>query len=81
MHSFFDSNQLFGSVHHLVYFKGVVIFPESKLPLCFDNLIVTLPYSLETITNPFQLDLSPEATLGEAARGCNFLLEIFVGGG
>ena len=55
--SFFDSKQLFGPVHHLVSFKGVVIFLESEIPLCLDDLIVTLPYNLANITNPFQLGL------------------------
>ena len=77
--SFFDSKQLFGPVCHLVYFRGVMILLESKLLLCLDDLTVTLPYSLATITNPFQLGLWPEATLSDAARGPDFLPEILAG--
>ena len=51
VHSFFASKQLFGPVHYLVYFKGVVIFFESEPLLCLDNFIVTLPYSLAIITH------------------------------
>ena len=59
--AFFDLEQLV-SPDCLVYFKGVAIFLESELPLCIDSFIVALPYSLVTITNPFQLGLQPEAT-------------------
>ena len=52
----------------------------SIIPLCLDDFIVTLPYNLVTITNPFQLGLWPEATLSDAARGPNFFPELLVGG-
>ena len=55
-------------VHHLVYFKGVAIFPWQWAPTLFDNFIVTLPYSLVTITNPFQLGLQLEATLSKRPK-------------
>ena len=77
--SFFDSKQMFSPVHHLAYFKAVAFSLESKLLLCLEDLIVTLPYSLVTITNPFQLCLWPEATLSDAARDPNFPLVLFWG--
>ena len=46
MSGFFDSEQLAGPDCHLVYFKGVVIFLESKLPLCLDDFIVHSPIQL-----------------------------------
>ena len=60
--------QLVSLDYHLVYFKGVTIFLESNPPLCLDDFIVALPYSLVTITNPFKLGFQPEATLSDVAR-------------
>ena len=72
VHIFFDSKQLFSPVCHLDYFKGVAILPERRLSLCFNDLIVTLPYYLVTITNPVQLGLWQEATLSDIARAWTF---------
>ena len=72
--------QLVSPVFHLVYFKGVMIFLESELPLCLDDFIVALPYSMVTITNLFHLGLWPEATLSNAARGLHFLPTLLAGG-
>ena len=77
---FFDWEQLVNPDCHLVYFKAVVNFLESKILLCLDDFIVTLPYSMVTITNPFQQGLQPEATLSDAARGPYFLPELIGGG-
>ena len=79
MSAFFDLEQLVSSDHHLVYFKGIVIFLESELPLSLDDFIVAFPYSMVTITNLFQMGLWPEATFSNAARGPYFLPECLVG--
>ena len=55
VNDFFDLEQLASPDHHLAYFKGVAIF-----------LKVAIPYSMVTITNPFQLGLQPEAN----PKGC-----------
>ena len=56
-----------------------MIFLESEFPLCLDDFIVTLLYSLMTITNPFQLGFWPEATLSDFAKGPNLFLELLAG--
>ena len=68
----------------LLWLEGVgQSCPPSCLPQRSDNLpwewapslnvfIVTLPYSLVSITKPFQLDLQPEATLRNAAKAQTF---------
>ena len=60
---------------HLVHFKRSVIFPESDPPLCLDDIMFTLPYSLATIIYSLQLALRPEAAPSNAAGGYDFLPE------
>ena len=74
MVSLFDLEQLVSLDPHLVYFKGVVVFP-----LCLDDFIVAPPNSMVTITNPPQLALIPEAPFRNPARGPYFLPELLVG--
>ena len=56
-----------------------MIFHDSKFLICLDDFIVTLPYSLVTITNLFQLGLQPEATLSDFEKGPSLFPELLVG--
>ena len=75
---FLDLEQLVSPDCPLVYFKESVIFLESDLPLCFDDFIVVLPYSIVPITNSFPLGLQPESTLSDAAAGTDTFFQNFL---
>ena len=59
---------------HFLHLKGVVVFCKSTMPLCSNALIVVSPHVLATVTDSFQLSLSPEAAFSQFT-----LLELLVG--